>query len=63
MNKVKAHFLHESGMSFIEVAKVLGGAAKEMAKAWVDVEQAKEKFKSREKIVYRKRLFNKKVRK
>ncbi|AIZ02539.1 hypothetical protein AVV66_gp245 [Escherichia phage vB_EcoM_VR26] len=63
MNKVKVHFLHETGMTFIEIAKVLGGTAKEMAKAWVDVEQAKEKFKSREKIVYRKRLFNKKVKK
>ncbi|QWQ55952.1 hypothetical protein [Escherichia phage P479] len=63
MDKVKVHFLHESGMTFIEIAKVLGGTAKEMAKAWVDVEQAKAKFKTKEKIVYRKRLNNKKVKK
>ncbi|ADO19533.1 hypothetical protein [Escherichia phage UPEC01] len=63
MDKVKVHFLHESGMTFIEIAKVLGGTAKEMAKAWVDVEQAKAKFKAKEKIVYRKRLNNKKVKK
>lgn len=63
MDKVKVHFLHETGMTFIEIAKVLGGTAKEMAKAWVDVEQAKAKFKAKEKIVYRKRLNNKKVKK
>ncbi|XAO54343.1 DNA primase-helicase subunit [Yersinia phage vB_YenM_P8] len=63
MDKVKVHFLHESGMTFIEIAKVLGGTAKEMAKAWVDVERAKAKFKAKEKIVYRKRLNNKKVKK
>ena len=63
MDKVKVHFLNESGMTFIEIAKVLGGTAKEMAKAWVDVEQAKAKFKAKEKIVYRKRLNNKKVKK
>lgn len=63
MDKVKVHFLHESGMTFIEIAKVLGGTAKEMAKAWVDVEHAKAKFKAKEKIVYRKRLNNKKVKK
>lgn len=61
MNKVKAHFLHESGMNFIEIAKLLGGTAKEMSKAWVEVEKAKEKFKTKEKVVYRKRLNNKKV--
>lgn len=59
MDKVKVHFLHETGMTFIEIAKVLGGTAKDMAKAWVDVEQAKAKFKAKEKIVYRKRLINK----
>ncbi|QPI13311.1 hypothetical protein [Salmonella phage vB_SalM_ABTNLsp5] len=59
MDKIKAHFLHESGMNFIEIAKVLGGTAKEMAKAWVNVEQAKVKFKAKEKVVYRKRLNNK----
>ncbi|AIZ01965.1 hypothetical protein VR5_178 [Escherichia phage vb_EcoM-VR5] len=61
MDKVKVHFLHESGMTFIEIAKLLGGTAKEMGKAWVEVENAKEKFKAREKVVYRKRLVNKKV--
>ncbi|AEN93942.1 hypothetical protein EpBp7_0225 [Escherichia phage Bp7] len=40
MDKVKVHFLHESGLNFIEIAKKMGGTAKDMAKAWVDVEQA-----------------------
>lgn len=59
MDKIKVHFLHESGLNFIEIAKKLGGTAKDMAKAWVDVEQAKAKFKAKEKVVYRKRLNNK----
>ncbi|ANA49520.1 hypothetical protein BI049_gp213 [Salmonella phage vB_SnwM_CGG4-1] len=57
-NKIKAHFLHENGMSFIEIAKMLGGSAQELAKDWVVVEVAKEKSKSKEKVVYRKRLSN-----
>nr|CAI9865856.1 hypothetical protein PFGHJN_00095 [Escherichia phage UP19] len=59
MDKIKVHFLHESGLNFIEIAKKMGGTAKDMAKTWVDVEQAKEKFKTKEKVVYRKRLINK----
>ncbi|AWD92021.1 hypothetical protein KNT86_gp094 [Enterobacteria phage vB_EcoM_IME341] len=61
MDKIKVHFLHESGMNFIDIAKKIGGTARDMAKAWAEVENAKAKFKAREKVVYRKRLNNKKV--
>ncbi|ADI55500.1 hypothetical protein [Escherichia phage IME08] len=59
MDKIKVHFLHESGMNFIDIAKKIGGTARDMAKAWTEVENAKAKFKAKEKIVYRKRLNNK----
>lgn len=63
MDKVKVHFLHESGMNFIEIARKIGESAKDVAKAWAEVENAKTKFKAKEKVVYRKRLINKKVKK
>lgn len=59
MDKIKVHFLHESGMNFIDIAKKIGGTARDMAKAWTEVENAKAKFKAKEKVIYRKRLINK----
>lgn len=53
---VKVHFMHESGKTFIEIAKEIGGTAKDAAIMWSTVEKNKAKFKAREKVVYRKRM-------
>lgn len=57
--EVVVDFLHESGKNFIEIAKELKCSAKEAAVLWVKAQKAKEQFKTKEKVVYRKRLINK----
>ena len=46
--------LHESGKSFIEIARELNLQAKEVAVLWARAMTAKNKFETREKVVYRK---------
>lgn len=53
--------LRESGKSFIEIARELNLQAKEVAVLWARAMTAKNKFETREKVVYRKRHINKKV--
>ncbi|BBC78245.1 Hypothetical protein KNT65_gp248 [Escherichia phage EcS1] len=43
-------------MTFGDVAEKLGISAREAAKHWAEGEKLKIKFKSREKVVYRKRM-------
>lgn len=57
--EVVIYTLHESGVTFMDIAKRLGMSAAECAALWVKADIAKDKFKSREKVVYRKRLINK----
>lgn len=61
--EVIVDFMHESGKTFIEIARELGCSAKDVAVLWAKAQTAKDKFKNREKIVYRKRLINKRKRK
>ncbi|QPB08843.1 hypothetical protein CPT_Metamorpho_091 [Klebsiella phage Metamorpho] len=58
MTPIEIHFKHESGLSFQDIAKQAGISPKEAAYYYVKVEVAKEKFKQKEKVVYRKRLTN-----
>lgn len=61
--EVLVGFLHENGKNFVEIARELGLSAKEVAVLWARCSTAREKFITREKVVYRKRLINKKVKK
>lgn len=57
--EIKVHMMHESGESFKDIAKTLGGmSAYDAALMFTKVEVAKEKAKNKEKVVYRKRLSN-----
>lgn len=56
LDKIKIHMMAKSGILFVDIAKQLGGSAKDLAKIFVEVEERQRKFKSREKIVYRKRI-------
>lgn len=55
-DKIKIHFLREQGMHFVDIARKMGGTAKEMASVFIEVEEKQKEFKSKEKIVYRKRM-------
>ncbi|AUM58452.1 hypothetical protein KNT81_gp094 [Proteus phage phiP4-3] len=55
-DKIKIHFLREQGMHFVDIARKMGGTAKEMASVYIEVEQKQKEFKTREKVVYRKRM-------
>ncbi|WVW37213.1 hypothetical protein [Klebsiella phage MY02] len=48
--------MHETGTSFIDIAKQFGISAKEAMQDWIKVEKARERAKARERVVYRKRL-------
>lgn len=54
--EVKVYTLHEKGLNFIEIAKLLGMTAQEASRMWVKADIVKTAFKEREKVVYRKRL-------
>lgn len=56
MQALKIHMMHESGITFIDIAKQFGISAKEAMQEWIRVEKAKERAKARERVVYRKRL-------
>lgn len=56
MKALKIHLMHESGTTFIDIAKQFGISAKEAMQEWMKVEKAKERAKNRVKVVYRKRL-------
>ncbi len=56
MQALKIHMMHENGVTFIDIAKQFGISAKEAMQEWMKVEKAKERAKTRERIVYRKRL-------
>lgn len=56
INKVKIHFLREQGKHFVELAQMFGGTAKEMASICIEVEEKRNKFKNKEKVVYKKRI-------
>lgn len=43
-------------MHFVDIARKMGGTAKEMASVYIEVEQKQKEFKTREKVVYRKRM-------
>ncbi|WWS24686.1 hypothetical protein vBKpnAMK4_00502 [Klebsiella phage vB_Kpn_AM_K4] len=58
MKALQAHLMHESGKDFQEIARALDITPAEAAKLWVSVEKAHERFKQKEKVVYRKRLTN-----
>ncbi|AZV01303.1 hypothetical protein vBSdyM006_166 [Shigella phage vB_SdyM_006] len=55
-DKIKIHFLKQQGMHFVDIARKMGGTAKEMASVYIEVEQKQKEFKTREKVVYRKRM-------
>lgn len=48
--------LHESGVTFIDIAKEFSVSAKEAMQEWMKVEKARERAKNKVKVVYRKRL-------
>lgn len=54
--EIEVHFLHESGMSFMDIGKKLGITAVAAAKLWVKADIARENAKNKERVVYRKRL-------
>jgi cyanate lyase len=57
--EIKVHMMHERGESFKDIAKKLGGmSAYDAALMFTRVEAAKERARSKEKVVYRKRLSN-----
>ncbi|QEG12843.1 hypothetical protein POTTS_234 [Klebsiella phage vB_KpnM_Potts1] len=56
MQALKIHMMHETGTSFIDIAKQFGISAKEAMQDWIKVEKARERAKARERVVYRKRL-------
>lgn len=56
MDQVKAYTLHEQGKSFDEIAQVLGCSAKEAAALFVQASVARQKYLTKEPVVYRKRL-------
>lgn len=56
MKALKIHLMHESGTTFIDIAKEFGISAKEAMQEWMKVEKAKEKAANRVKVIYRKRL-------
>lgn len=56
MQALKIHMMHETGTSFIDIAKQFGISAKEAMQEWIKVEKARERAKARERVVYRKRL-------
>lgn len=56
MKAIKIHMMHENGATFIDIAKQFGISAKEAMQEWMKVEKAKERAKTRERVVYRKRL-------
>ncbi|WWP52275.1 hypothetical protein [Enterobacter phage ZX14] len=56
MQALKIHMMHENGVTFIDIAKQFGISAKEAMQEWMKVEKAKERAKTRERVVYRKRL-------
>ena len=56
MKAIKIHMMHESGTTFIDIAKEFNISAKEAMQEWMKVEKAKECAKNRERVVYRKRL-------
>lgn len=58
MTPIEIHFKHESGMSFIEIAREAGIKPEEAALYYAKVEAARSRAKRREIIVYRKRLSN-----
>lgn len=55
-SEIEVHFMHESGMSFIEIGKKLDITAVAAAKLWVKADIARENAKNKERVVYRKRL-------
>lgn len=63
MTALNIYMLREDKkMDFVSIAKAIGGfTAQECAFAWLTVKDARESFLSREKVVYRKRHTNKKV--
>lgn len=54
--EIQVHFMHESGMSFMDIGKKLNISAAEAAKLWVKTDIAHENAKNKERVVYRKRL-------
>ncbi len=61
--EVEVYTLHGAGFSFVEIAQKIGLQPKEVGLLWTKAETARSKFKAKEKVVYRKRLINKKVKK
>lgn len=53
---VKVYCMHEQGLNFVEIAKQIGGTAKEAAVLWTKADIAKDKAKNKVKVVYRKRM-------
>lgn len=57
IDKLKLFALKESGLSFKEIAKKIGGlSAKDVSDAVIDVQIARVKAKQKVKVVYRKRI-------
>lgn len=57
IDKLKMFALKESGLSFKDIARQIGGlSAQDVSDAVVDVQIARSKLKERVKVVYRKRL-------
>lgn len=57
IEKLKFFAMKESGISFKDIAKQVGGlSAMDVAAAVVDVQIARSKYKEKVKVVYRRRL-------
>ena len=57
IDKLKMFALKESGLSFKDIARQIGGlSAQDVSDAVVDVQIARSKSKERVKVVYRRRL-------
>lgn len=54
--KVLIYTLRESGMHFFDIAKKVGGTAKEIASVYLEVASRRKDYNEREKVVYRKRM-------
>ncbi|AHY25434.1 hypothetical protein PS2_192 [Serratia phage PS2] len=60
---VQVWTMKQKDLSFVEIAEVLGIKPSECGVLWVRAEEARKRFKNREKIVYRSRINVKKVEK
>ncbi|QFR56134.1 hypothetical protein CPT_Muldoon_183 [Serratia phage Muldoon] len=58
---VKVWTMKQKDLSFIEIAEALSITPAECGVLWVRAEEARKRFKNREKIVYRSRINVKKV--